>query len=197
MPITAKTVKELREKTGAGMMDCKHALEEAKGDLEKAIELLRKKGLAALAKRTGKETSEGVIASYIHPGERLGVLVEVDCETDFVARTADFRGFVKEVCMQVAAANPLVIQREELPEEEVEREREIYRDQARSQGKPDKIIEKIVDGKIEKYYGEVCLLDQPYIKDGDKKISQLLEDIRMKVGENVHIKKFARFRVGE
>jgi elongation factor Ts len=197
MPITAKTVKELREKTGAGMMDCKHALEEAKGDLEKAIELLRKKGLAALAKRTGKETSEGVIASYIHPGERLGVLVEVNCETDFVARTADFRGFVKEICMQVAAANPLVVQREELPEEEIEREREIYRDQARSQGKPDKIIEKIVDGKIEKYYGEVCLLDQPYIKDGDKKISQLLEDIRMKVGENLHIKRFARFRVGE
>jgi len=197
MPITAKAVKDLRDQTGAGMMDCKRALEETKGDIEKAIEFLRKKGLAALAKRAGKETSEGVIASYIHPGERLGVLVEVNCETDFVARTADFRGFVKEICMQVAAANPLVVQREELPEEDVEHEREIYRDQARSQGKPDKIIEKIVDGKIEKYYGEVCLLDQPYIKDGDKKISQLVEDIRMKVGENVHIKRFARFRVGE
>jgi len=197
MPIDAKDVKDLRDQTGAGMMDCKHALEETKGDVEKAIELLRKKGLAALAKRTGKETSEGVIASYIHPGERLGVLVEVNCETDFVARTPDFRGFVKEICMQVAAANPLVVQREELPQEDVEHEREIYRDQARSQGKPDKIIEKIVDGKIEKYYGEVCLLDQPYIKDGDKKISQLVEDIRMKVGENVHIKRFARFRVGE
>ncbi len=197
MPITAKAVKDLRDQTGAGMMDCKHALEETKGDVEKAIEFLRKKGLAAMAKRSGKETSEGVIASYIHPGERLGVLVEVDCETDFVARTPDFRGFVKEICMQVAAANPLVVQREELPEADVEREREIYRDQARSQGKPDKIIEKIVDGKIEKYYTEVCLLDQPYIKDGDKKISQLLEDIRMKVGENVHIKRFSRFRVGE
>jgi elongation factor Ts len=197
MPITAKAVKELRDATGAGMMDCKHALEEAQGDFEKAVEILRKKGLAALAKRAGKETSEGVIASYIHPGERLGVLVEVNCETDFVARTADFRSFVKEICMQVAAANPLVVQREDLPEEDVEREREIYRDQARSQEKPDKIIEKIVDGKMEKYYGEVCLLDQPYIKDGDKKVSQLLEDIRMMVGENVHIKRFSRFRVGE
>ncbi len=197
MPITANTVKELRDKTGAGMMDCKRALEESQGDVDKAVEILRKKGLAALAKRAGKETSEGVIASYIHPGERLGVLVEVNCETDFVARTVDFRGFVKEICMQVAAANPVVVQREELPEEDVEREREIYRDQARSQGKPDKIIDKIVDGKMEKYYGEVCLLDQPYIKDGDKKVSQLLEDIRMKVGENLHIKRFARFRVGE
>jgi len=197
MPITANTVKELRDKTGAGMMDCKHALEESQGDVDKAVEILRKKGLAALSKRAGKETSEGVIGSYIHPGERLGVLVEVNCETDFVARTTDFRGFVKEICMQVAAANPLVVQREELPEEDVEREREIYRDQARSQGKPDKIIDKIVDGKMEKYYGEVCLLDQAYIKDGDKKVSQLLEDIRMKVGENLHIKRFARFRVGE
>jgi elongation factor Ts len=197
MAITAETVKELRDKTGAGMMDCKNALKEAQGDLEKAVEILRKKGLAALAKRAGKETSQGVIGSYIHPGERLGVLVEIDCETDFVARTSDFRGFVKEICMQVAAANPVVVHREELSQEDVEHEREIYRDQARSQGKPDKIIEKIIDGKMEKYYGEVCLLDQPYIKDSDKKISQLLEDIRMKVGENVQIKRFARFRVGE
>ncbi|MCK4271635.1 translation elongation factor Ts, partial [bacterium] len=140
---------------------------------------------------------EGVIASYIHPGERLGVLVEVDCETDFVARTPDFRAFVKEISMQVAAANPLVMRREDLPEEDVEREREIYRDQARSQNKPEKIIEKIIQGKIEKYYQEVCLLDQQYIKDSDKQIYQLLEDIRMKVGENVVIKKFARFRLGE
>jgi elongation factor Ts len=197
MAISAKIVKELREKTGAGMMDCKKALEESKGDLDKAVEILRRKGLAAIAKRAGKETSQGVIASYIHPGERLGVLVEVNCETDFVARTTDFRGFVKEICMQVAAANPLVVHRDELAQEDVEHEREIYRDQARSQGKPDKVIEKIVDGKMEKYYGEVCLLDQPYIKDGDRKVSQLLEDIRMKVGENLHIKRFARFRLGE
>jgi elongation factor Ts len=197
MSISAKIVKELREKTGAGMMDCKHALEKAGGDIEKAVEVLRKKGLAALAKRAGRKTTEGVIASYIHPGERLGVLVEVDCETDFVARTPDFRAFVKEISMQVAAANPLVLRREDLPEEDVEREREIYRDQARSQDKPEKIIEKIIQGKIEKYYQEVCLLDQQYIKDSDKQIYQLLEDIRMKVGENVVIKKFARFRLGE
>jgi elongation factor Ts len=197
MAISAAAVQALRKATGAGMMDCKNALKEAQGDLEKAVEILRKKGLAALAKRAGKETSQGVIGSYIHPGERLGVLVEIDCETDFVARTSDFRGFVKEICMQVAAANPVVVHREELSQEDVEHEREIYRDQARSQGKPDKIIEKIIDGKMEKYYGEVCLLDQPYIKDSDKKISQLLEDIRMKVGENVQIKRFARFRVGE
>ncbi len=197
MGISAKIVKELREKTGAGMMDCKHALEKAGGDIEKAVEVLRKKGLAALAKRAGRKTTEGVIASYIHPGERLGVLVEVDCETDFVARTPDFRAFVKEISMQVAAANPLVMRREDLPEEDVEREREIYRDQARSQDKPEKIIEKIIQGKIEKYYQEVCLLDQQYIKDSDKQIYQLLEDIRMKVGENVVIKKFARFRLGE
>ena len=197
MAISAQTVKELRDKTGAGMMDCKHALEESKGDVEKAIEFLRKKGLSSLAKRSGRETSEGVIASYIHPGERLGVLVEVNCETDFVARTTDFRGFVKEICMQVAAANPLVVNREDLAEEDVDREKEIYRDQARSQGKPDKVIDKIVQGKMEKYFQEVCLLDQQYIKDSDKKISQLVEDIRIKVGENLVIRRFSRFRIGE
>lgn len=197
MSITAATVKELREKTGAGMMDCKRALEEAKGDLEKAVEVLRKKGLAAVAKRAGRETSEGVIASYIHPGERLGVLVEVNCETDFVARTPDFRAFVKEICMQVAAANPLVMKREDLPDEDVNREKEIYRDQARSQDKPEKIIEKIVQGKMEKYYQEVCLLDQQYIKDADKRVSDLLDEVKVKLGENIVLKRFARFRLGE
>lgn len=197
MTISAKVVKELREKTGAGMMDCKRALEEADGDLEKAVEVLRKKGLAAMAKRAGRVTSEGVIGSYIHPGERLGVLVEVNCETDFVARTPDFRAFVKEISMQVAAANPLVLKREDLPEAAVEREKEIYRDQARSQGKPEKIIEKIVQGKMEKYYQEVCLLDQQYIKDSDKRISDLLDEVKMKVGENIAIRRFARFRLGE
>jgi elongation factor Ts len=197
MAVSAAVVKELREKTGAGMMDCKRALEEAGGDMEKAVELLRKKGLAAMAKRAGKATSEGVIASYIHPGERLGVLVEVNCETDFVARTPDFRAFVKEICMQVAAVNPLVIRREDLPEADVEREKEIYRDQARSQGKPEKIIEKIIQGKMERYFQEVCLLDQQYIKDSDKRISELLDDAKMKLGENIAIKRFARFRLGE
>jgi elongation factor Ts len=197
MAISATVVKELREKTGVGMMDCKRALEEAGGDVEKAVELLRKKGLAAMAKRAGRATSEGVIASYIHPGERLGVLVEVNCETDFVARTPDFRAFVKELCMQVAAANPLVIRREDLAEADVEREKEIYRDQARSQGKPEKIIEKIIQGKMERYYQEVCLLDQQYIKDSDKRISELLDDAKMKLGENIAIKRFARFRLGE
>jgi elongation factor Ts len=197
MSITAAIVKELREKTGAGMMDCKRALEEAKGNLEKAVEVLRKKGLAAVAKRAGRETSEGVVASYIHPGERLGVLVEVNCETDFVARTPDFRAFVKEICMQVAAANPLVMKREDLPDEDVEREKEIYRDQARSQDKPEKIIEKIVQGKMEKYYQEVCLLDQQYIKDADKRVSDLLDEAKVKLGENIILKRFARFRLGE
>jgi elongation factor Ts len=197
MAVSAAFVKALREKTGAGMMDCKRALEETGGDVDKAVEVLRKKGLAALAKRSGRVTSEGVITSYIHPGERLGVLVEVNCETDFVARTPDFRAFVKEISMQVAAANPLVVRREDLPEADVDREKEIYRDQARSQGKPEKIIDKIVQGKIEKYYQEVCLLDQQYIKDSDKRVSNLLEDIKMKVGENVAIKRFARFRLGE
>ncbi len=197
MAVSAAAVKALRDKTGAGMMDCKRALEEAAGDVNKAVEVLRKKGLAALAKRVGKETSEGVIASYIHPGERLGVLVEVNCETDFVARTKDFRAFVKEISMQVAAANPLVVRREELPEADIDREREIYRDQARSQGKPEKIMDKIVAGKMEKYYQEVCLLDQQYIKDSDKRVDDLLNDIKMKVGENVTIKRFARFRLGE
>jgi elongation factor Ts len=197
MAISAAIVKELREKTGVGMMDCKRALEETDGDLEKAMEVLRKKGLAAVAKRAGRETSEGVIASYIHPGERLGVLVEVNCETDFVARTPDFRAFVKELAMQVAAANPLVMRREDLLEEDVEREKEIYRDQARSQGKPDKIIEKIIQGKMEKYYQEVCLLDQQFIKDSDKRVSDLLDDVKMKLGENIVIKRFARFRLGE
>jgi len=197
MAISAAVVKELREKTGAGMMDCKRALEEAGGDMEKAVEVLRKKGLAAISKRAGKVTSEGAISSYIHPGERLGVLVEVNCETDFVARTPDFRAFVKEICMQVAAANPLVVRREDLPDADVEREREIYRDQARSQGKPEKIIEKIIQGKMERYYQEVCLLDQQYIKDSDKRISELLDDAKMKLGENIAIKRFSRFRLGE
>jgi elongation factor Ts len=197
MTISAAIVKELREKTGVGMMDCKRALEETDGDLEKAMEVLRKKGLAAVAKRAGRVTSEGIIASYIHPGERLGVLVEVNCETDFVARTPDFRAFVKEIAMQVAAANPLVMRREDLLEEDVEREKEIYRDQARSQGKPDKIIEKIVQGKMEKYYQEVCLLDQQFIKDSDKRVSDLLGEVKMKLGENIIVKRFARFRLGE
>lgn len=197
MSISATRVKELREKTGAGMMDCKRALEEANGDLDKAVEVLRKKGLAAAAKRAGRETSEGVIASYIHPGERLGVLVEVNCETDFVARTPDFRAFVKEICMQVAAANPLVVKREDLLEKDIEREKEIYRDQARIQDKPEKIIEKIVQGKLEKYYQEVCLLDQQYIKDADKRVSDLLDEAKVKLGENIVIKRFARFRLGE
>ncbi|KPL18261.1 MAG: elongation factor Ts [candidate division Zixibacteria bacterium SM23_81] len=197
MTISAAIVKELREKTGVGMMDCKRALEETDGNLEKAMEVLRKKGLAAVAKRAGRVTSEGVIASYIHPGERLGVLVEVNCETDFVARTPDFRAFVKEIAMQVAAANPLVMRREDLLAEDVEREKEIYRDQARSQGKPDTIIEKIVQGKMEKYYQEVCLLDQQFIKDSDKRVSDLLNDVKMKLGENIIIKRFARFRLGE
>lgn len=190
-------VKELREKTGAGIMDCKKALQETEGHFEKAVEFLRKKGIAAAAKRAGRETKEGLIASYIHPGGRLGVLVEVNCETDFVARTEVFQNFVKEIAMQVAATNPLAVTRESLSEENIEKEKEIYREQALSQGKPEKIVDRIVDGKLTKYYQEVCLMEQPYIKDTDKSVHDLLTEITAQLGENITIGRFVRFRLGE
>ena len=195
--ITAAMVKDLREKTAAGMMDCKKALTEAEGDVEKAIEILRKKGIAKAAKRVDRAANEGIIASYIHPGSKLGVLVEVNCETDFVANTDNMKDFTKNIAMHIAAANPLVIRREELDQADIDKEKDIYKDQAQSSGKPDHIIDKIVQGRVEKYYQEVCLIEQDYIKDPEKTINDLLTETISKVGENVTIKHFARFRIGK
>ena len=195
--ITASMVKQLRDRTGAGMMDCKKALTECDGDLEKAIEVLRKKGASEVAKRAGRVASEGVIVSYIHPGDKLGVLVELNCETDFVARTEVFRKLARDIAMQVAAANPLVIQREAIPKERLEKERDVYRERARNEGKPEKIIERIVEGRLQKYYQEVCLLEQPFIKDPDETIQEMFTDISAKLGEHIAIRRFARFRLGE
>lgn len=195
--ISAAMVKQLRDKTGAGMMDCKKALQEAEGDFDKAIEILRKRGIAKAAKRADREANEGVVAAYIHPGSKLGVLVEVNCETDFVANTDDFQAFAKNIAMHIAASNPLAISREDLDQEALNKEKEIYREQALAQGKPEHIVDKIVEGRIEKYYSEVCLLEQPYVKDPDKTVKDLLTETIAKVGENIAIKRFARFRIGE
>jgi elongation factor Ts len=195
--ISATMVRDLREKTGAGMMDCKKALAESGGNFEKAVDYLRQKGLATAAKRAGRVASEGRIGSYIHAGAKIGVMVEVNCETDFVAKTDDFQNFAKDLAMQIAASNPLFVRREEVPPEALEKEREIYRIQAREAGKPEKVIDKIVDGKLEKYYGEVCLLEQVFVKDTDIKIQDLLNGLIGKLGEKIEIRRFARFQVGE
>ncbi len=194
--ITAEMVKQLREKTGAGMMDCKKALTESGGDIERAIEILRKKGLAAAEKKAGRETSEGIIGSYVHM-DKIGVLVEVNCETDFVARTEDFRQFVKDIAMQIAASNPLYLDRESVPREVIEKEKEIYRDQIK--GKPEHVIEKILEGKLEKFYSEHCLMDQTFIKDpeGKKKVRDVLTELIARLGENIRIRRFVRFQLGE
>jgi len=197
MAISASLVKELREKTNCGMMDCKKALEEADGNIEKAVDLLREKGIAKAAKKSDRTTDEGVIATYIHPGDKLGVLVEVNCETDFVAKTDDFRALVKDVAMQIAAASPLVVRREELSEETIEKEKQIYKTNALNEGKPEKILDKIVEGRLEKYYKEVCLLEQPFIRDQDRNITDLLNETIAKLGENISIKRFCRYRLGE
>jgi elongation factor Ts len=195
--VSASMVKDLREKTGAGMMDCKKALAESAGDFEKAVDFLRQKGLATAARRAGKVASEGQIGSYVHAGGKIGVMVEVNCETDFVAKTDDFRAFAKDVAMHIAASNPLYVQRENVPPEALEREREIYRAQVREAGKPEKIMEKIVAGKLEKYYSEVCLLEQPFVKDPDRTVQDLLNGLVGKLGEKVEIRRFIRFQVGE
>jgi len=197
MKITSELVKELRERTGVGMMDCKKALVETGGDVEKAIQLLREKGLSAAAKRAHRETKDGSIFSYIHPGAKLGVLVEVDCETDFVARTDDFQELGKNLAMQVAASAPLTVTREQLPADVVEREREIFRKQALSSGKPENVVDKIVEGKLEKFYHEACLLEQPFVKNNDETVEDLLKSTIAKLGENIVIKRFARFKLGE
>ena len=197
MAITAKMVQELRTKTGAGVMDCKRDLTETDGDIEKAIEELRKKGLASAAKRAGRVTSEGLVASYIHAGGKIGVLVEVNCETDFVARTEQFQQLVKDISMHIAASNPLYLKREDVSEELLNKEREIYRAQFLDSGKPEKVIEKIVDGKMEKYFSEVCLYEQPFVKDTDKTVQELITESIAQLGENLNIRRFARFALGE
>jgi elongation factor Ts len=196
MAVTAEDVKKLRESTGAGIMDCKRALTETDGDIEKAIEYLRKKGIAKAEKKASRETKDGLIESYIHPGSKLGVLVEVNCETDFVAKTDDFKQFVRDVAMQVAASNPMVVKREELPPEIIEKEMNIYKNQAQEQKKPEHIAEKIAQGKMEKFYQEVCLMEQSFIKDPNITIENLLKELIGKIGENISIRRFARFQLG-
>lgn len=195
--ITAGMVKELRERTGAGMMDCKKALTETNGDMDKAIDYLREKGLAAAAKKAGRVAAEGLVESYIHGGGRIGVLVEVNCETDFVAKTEGFKALAKDIAMQIAAANPAYVSREEVPAEILEHEREVLRAQALNEGKPAQIVEKMIVGRIEKYYKEVCLLEQVFIKDTDKTITQLINENIAKIGENIAVRRFTRYQLGE
>ncbi len=195
--ITAEMVRQLRERTGAGMMDCKKALTETNGDEDKAIELLRERGIAKAAKKAGRVAAEGLVESYIHGGGRIGVLVEVNIETDFAAKNEEFKTFVKDVAMQIAASNPEYVRREEVPAAILENEKEILRVQARNEGKPEKIIDKMVEGRIEKYYTEKCLLDQAFIKDPDMTIDQLLKEKIAHIGENISIRRFARFERGE
>ena len=197
MEIAAKTVKELRDMTGAGMMDCKKALIESNGDVEKAVGILRRQGLSKAAQKADRSANEGLIYSYIHPGSKLGVLLEINCETDFVARTDDFQILAKDIAMQIAAANPLVIERGRLDPSLIEKEKEIYRTQALNEGKPEKVIEKIIEGRLSKYYQEVALLEQPFVKDEDIAIKDLLNNAISKLGENIVVKRFARFRMGE
>ena len=199
MASTAQQVKELRDRTGAGVMDCKEALTASAGDLQGAVEYLRKKGLAQAAKRAHRDAREGVVGTYVHPGAKLGVLVEVNCETDFVARTEAFQELVKDLGMQVAAANPTYVTREDVPGEVVEKEREIYRDQLADQKKPTQVIDKIIEGKLDKFYTEQCLLEQPFIKDatGKTRVRDLVDGVNAKTGERIVVKRFARFQVGE
>jgi elongation factor Ts len=194
--ISATMVKELREKTGAGIMDCKEALSASDGEMEKAVDFLRKKGLATAAKRAGRATSEGTIQSYIHMGGKIGVMVEVDCETDFVAKTDDFIEFARNLAMHIAATNPVGISSEDVPPQVIDREKEIYRAQALEMGKPEKMIDKIVEGKLGKFFKESCLVSQPYVRDPDKSIADYLNEVIAKTGEKITIKRFARFQIG-
>jgi elongation factor Ts len=197
MEISAAVVKELRDKTGAGMMDCKKALGETGGDLDKAVDYLRQKGLAAAAKRADRLAADGAVGAYVHPGGKIGVLIEINCETDFVARTTEFQALLKDIAMQVAAANPRYVKRDEVPAEEFEKEKQIYRQQALESGKPEKVVDKIVEGKIERFYSEVCLLEQSFIKDPDKKVFEIVNEAIAKMGENIQIRRFARYHLGE
>ena len=196
MTISADKVKALRERTGVGIMDCKSALTETDGDIDKAVELLRKTGVASAEKRAGRETDEGLVEAYIHPGSQLGVLVEINCETDFVAKTDDFKNFARDIAMQVAATGPRVVSREDFPQGEIDKELEIYKTQANNEGKPENIIERFVQGKLEKFYQENALMEQSYIKDPSKNIKELLAEVITKTGENINIRKFVRYQLG-
>lgn len=195
--VTAKMVKELRERTGAGMMDCKKALVATEGDIEKAIDELRTKGLASAAKKASRVASEGVVTSYIHAGNRIGVLVEVNCETDFVGKTPEFKQLAYDIAMQIAASNPEFISREDVPEQVIAHEREILRAQAMEEGKPEKVIDKMVEGRLDKFYKERCLLEQQFIKDPDKTVQQLIHENVAKIGENINVRRFARYELGQ
>ncbi len=197
MSISTQDIAALREKTGAGLLDCKKALDEAGGNIEHAIEILRKKGIAKAAKRADKVAAEGVVGSYIHGEGRIGVLVEVNCETDFVAKTDNFRGLIGDVAMHIAAAAPRYLSRTEVPADVIEKEKDVYREQLKNEGKPAEMIEKIIEGKIGKFYGEICLLDQPFIKDEDKTIEQLLAAKTAEIGEKISVRRFARYQLGE
>lgn len=196
MTISADKVKALRERTGVGIMDCKSALTETDGDIDKAVELLRKMGVASAEKRAGRETDEGLVEAYIHAGSQLGVLVEINCETDFVANTDDFKNFARDIAMQVAATGPRVVSREDFPQGEIDKELEIYKTQANNEGKPENIIERFVQGKLEKFYQENALMEQSYIKDPSKNIKELLAEVITKTGENINIRKFVRYQLG-
>ena len=195
--ISASTVKELREISGAGMMDCKKALTEASGDLEKAIDILRKTGMAKARKKSGRSAKEGIILPYIHPGAKLGVLIEINCQTDFVANTDDFKNLSKDIAMHIAASAPMSVNREEIPKETLKREKEIYADQARQSGKPENIIEKMTEGRLNKFYQENVLLEQTFVKDPDKTVADLITETVAKLGENILISRFSRFQLGE
>ncbi|MBK7092333.1 MAG: translation elongation factor Ts [bacterium] len=197
MAITADLVKELRERSGAGMMECKKALTEADGDMDKAITILRERGIAKAASKSSRDTREGLIGTYVHPGDKLAVMIEVQCETDFVARTDDFKDLVKHLAMHVAAANPVVVRREELSEEQMAKERDIYRHQTLNEGKPEKIVDKIVEGRMEKWYSEVALMEQAYVRDPEVTIQDLIKNTIAKIGENIVVRRFARYRLGE
>jgi elongation factor Ts len=197
MEVSAAAVKELREKTGAGMMDCKKALAECGGELDKAVDYLRQKGLAAAAKKASRSATDGAVGAYVHPGGKIGVLVELNCETDFVARTVEFQNLLKDIAMQIAAANPRYLRAEEVPSERLTKEREIYRQQALESGKPEQVIEKIVDGKMHRFYSEVCLLEQAFIKDPERKVADILTEAVARLGENIQVKRFSRYQLGE
>ena len=197
MSVTAQQVKALRDKTGAGMMECKRALTQVQGDIERAITLLREKGLAAAGEKSGRATHEGVIGQYIHAGSKLGVLVEINCETDFVARTQEFQELVRDIAMQIAAASPRHVKREEVSEPDLEKERNIYRNQALADGKPPAVVDRLVEGKLKKYYSEVCLYEQPFIKDPNLSVEELIKSTIAMLKENIEVRRFARFKVGE
>ncbi len=197
MDVNATVVRELRERTGAGIMDCKKALAESGGNLEKAVDYLRQKGLAAAARKVDRVAADGAVGAYVHPGGKIGVLVEINCETDFVARTAEFQALLKDMAMQVAAANPRYVRREEVSADELEKEKSIYRQQALESGKPERVVEKIVEGKMDRFYSEVCLLEQAFIKDPDRKVSDIIRDAVGRLGENIQVRRFARYHLGE